>query len=112
MPVDPIQPVVIAFPGLASWVIVGLGGVLVVLATLGGRLLLSRLEKQDNELLKRLDAQDAELTEIRTLIASEMKMLRERQHGIEVRVTRIESTCSLIHWREHNKPIGGPVGEL
>ena len=84
-----MENVVVAFPGLAAWLIVGIGALLVGIVSYGGR-----------QVLQRLDTQDNALEAIRSLLASEVHKLREMQHAIELRVTRIESACAWIH-RNH-----------
>ena len=50
----------------------------------------------------RLDSQDHELAGIRDLLASEVKHLREMQHSIDVRVTRVEERCAItLHGGNH-----------
>ena len=46
--------------------------------------------------LARMDSQDNQLEEIRKLLASELKMLREDHHSLDVRVTRIEERCEVV----------------
>lgn len=81
-----MEHVVVAFPGLAAWLIVGIGTLLVGIVSYGGQ-----------QVLKRLDTQDDALEAIRSLLASEVHKLREMQHAIELRVTKIESACAWMH---------------
>ena len=46
--------------------------------------------------LRRMDRQDDQLEEIRKLLASELKLLREDHHALDVRVTRIEERCDVV----------------
>ena len=46
--------------------------------------------------LERMDNQDVALEEIRKLLASELKLLREDHHALDVRVTRIEERCDVV----------------
>ena len=46
--------------------------------------------------LARMDSQDNQLEEIRKLLASELKLLREDHHALDVRVTRIEERCDVV----------------
>ena len=81
-----MQPVVVAFPELAAWLLVTIGGLLLgIVGYLG------------SQGLKRLDFQDEQLSAIRSLLASEVQKLREMQHAIELRVTRIETACAWLH---------------
>lgn len=77
---------VISFPALAAWLIVVIGGGLLALVAFGGR-----------KLLERLDAQDGELRAIRDLLQSEVQQLREMSHQMDIRLTRIESSCRFFH---------------
>lgn len=46
--------------------------------------------------LGRMDAQDDKLEEIRKLLQSELAELRDMHHSLDVRVTKIESTCAVV----------------
>jgi len=81
-----VEHVVVAFPGLAAWLIVGIGTLLVGIVSYGGR-----------QVLLRLDTQDHALEAIRSLLASEVHKLREMQHAIDLRVTKIEVACAWLH---------------
>lgn len=71
---------------LAAWMLVVIGGAFVSILAYGGKLLLNRL-----------DTQDETLAAIRDLLASEVKTLREMHHDIDLRVTKIETACSYMH---------------
>ena len=96
-----MEQLVVSFPALAAWLIVAIGGLLLTIVAYGGK-----------QLLKRLDVQDAALESIRDLLASEVKQLREMQHGMDVRVVRLEAfreqALQSEHWgkrftdQEHN----------
>jgi hypothetical protein len=68
-----------------------LAGVLMVCIAIigfGGKWAVSAIDR-------RLAAQDVALMEIRDLLASEVKQLREMQHATDVRLTRLEVERSL-----------------
>jgi hypothetical protein len=46
--------------------------------------------------LARMDNQDTQLEEIRKLLQSELTLLREDHHALDVRVTRIEERCDVV----------------
>ena len=46
--------------------------------------------------LGRMDQQDNKLEEIRALLQSELGELRDLHHSLDVRVTKIESTCAVV----------------
>lgn len=46
--------------------------------------------------LGRMDKHDEQLEEIRKLLASELKLLREDHHALDMRVTRIEERCEVV----------------
>lgn len=52
-------------------------------------------------LFRRLDNQDATMRDIRSLLESEVKQLREMHHDIDVRVTKIETACNFMHSAEN-----------
>lgn len=70
----------------AWWLIVVIGGVLISLLIYGGKLVLGRLDRHD-----------AAFEAIKQLLASEVKALREMQHDMDVRLTKIETACSYMH---------------
>lgn len=74
----------------AWWLIVVIGGILISLITYGGRLVLQRLDRHDSA-----------FEAIKTLLASEVKALREMAHSMDVRLTRIETACRF--WTESRK---------
>lgn len=47
------------------------------------------------KVLQRLDEQDKTMIEIKDLLASEVRQLREMQHGIDLRLTRVEERCMI-----------------
>jgi len=57
--------------------------------------------------LTRMDNQDAQLAKIRELLASELKLLREDHHALDVRVTRIEERCDVVMAFPNHKGGGG-----
>ena len=71
---------------LAVW---GLGGL--------GALFLSLLVWSVRLFLNRMDSQDEELKNIRELITSELKLLREDHHNLEIRVVKVEANCGIFH---------------
>lgn len=81
-----MEQLVIAFPALAAWLIVAIGASMLALVGFGGR-----------KMLDRLDSQDTALEQIRQLLASEVHKLREMQHGIDVRLVRLESFQTQLH---------------
>ena len=81
-----MQPVVVAFPELAAWLLVLIGTALLGLVLYMGK-----------QALRRLDLQDEALEAIRELLASEVQKLREMQHAIDLRVTKIETACAWLH---------------
>ena len=81
-----MEPFVISFPALAAWLIVLIGSALCAIVAFGGR-----------KVLDRLDAQDDELAKIRDLLQSEIHQLREMSHQMDLRLTRIESSCRFFH---------------
>ena len=86
-----MESVVVAFPSLAAWLIVAIGAALIGLLLYGGK-----------QVLARLGAQDKELAAIRLLLANEFRQLREMQHQIDLRVTKIEAGCTLYHMHREN----------
>lgn len=46
--------------------------------------------------LGRMDQQDHKLEEIRELLQSELSEIRSMHHALDVRVTKIESTCAVV----------------
>lgn len=82
MPIDAhpvVEQLVIQFPTLAAWLIVGL----VAIIAFGGAL-------ATRKFLARLDTQDESLRKIEELLASEIGKLREMHHDIDRRVVRLE----------------------
>lgn len=77
----------------ASWAVVVVGGALIAVCLW--------IFKQFNV---RMTTQDKTLKEIRDLLASETRLLREAQHELEVRVTRIEERCVI---RNHSGNANG-----
>jgi hypothetical protein len=75
----------------AWWLITGLGALGLATMIWGGRKVLDRLTEQDRT-----------MSEIRDLLASEVRQLREMQHAIDVRVTRIEAKCDMTMQRFPN----------
>ena len=81
-----MEQLVIAFPALAAWLIVAIGACMLALVGFGGR-----------KMLDRLDSQDTALEQIRQLLASEVHKLREMQHGIDLRLVRLEAFQAQVH---------------
>ena len=52
--------------------------------------------------LARMDEQDAKLEAIRELLQSELTEIRSMHHALDVRVTKIESTCAVV-MGNHNR---------
>lgn len=75
-----VEQIVVMFPSLAAWLIVGLVGVIVAGGGLAVRKFMSRLDSQDNT-----------LGQIKELLASEIGKLRELHHDIDKRVVRLEA---------------------
>lgn len=50
----------------------------------------------------RMDEQDEKLEEIRNLLQSELAEIRSMHHALDVRVTKIESTCAVV-MANHNR---------
>lgn len=74
-----VEQIVVMFPALAAWTIVLLVGVIAA----GGAFAVKKF-------LGRMDTQDTALQDIKVLLASEVKQLREMHHGMDVRVARLE----------------------
>lgn len=54
-------------------------------------------------LFTRLDRHEDTMFGIRSLLQSEIKALREMQHDIEVRVTRLETACDIMQASNHSR---------
>lgn len=97
MPVDAhpvVEQLVIQFPSLAAWLIVGLVAIIA-----GGGALATR------KFLARLDTQDDSLRKIEELLASEIGKLREMHHDVDKRVVRLEAQSAENRgrrWDDHN----------
>jgi hypothetical protein len=75
-----VEQLVVLFPTVAAWLIVGL----VALIAAGGAMAVKKF-------MARLDTQDNTLNKIAELLASEIGKLRDKDHAIETRVVRIET---------------------
>lgn len=80
-----MQSTAIDLLGLLVWMLLALGGAGVATFVWGGK-----------KVLARLDAQDHALGQIKDLLANEVRTLREMQHSIDNRVTRIEERHMLV----------------
>lgn len=94
---EAVQQVVLAFPALASYLLVLFVFLLIIIAWKYGQSLLKRFDSQDAKIIQRLDSQDAKLESIEKALVSEVKLMGERMHDIDKRVIRIESHCSMFH---------------
>lgn len=94
-----VERLVVLFPSLAAWAIVGLLVLIGLIVAALGRKFLSRM-----------DAQDTALGDIKELLASEVKQLREMHHGMDVRVARLEEYRRLENYgRRAGDHAGGGV---
>lgn len=96
-----VERLVVLFPSLAAWVIVGLLVLIgAIVAALGRKFLI------------RMDAQDTALGDIKELLASEIGKLREMHHSVDKRVAVLETTVGVdVRWGrragDHTNGAGG-----
>ena len=69
----------------ALWLIIAMGGVGIALVSWGGR-----------QVLQRLDEQDKTMVEIKDLLTSEVSVLRELLHDLDLRMVRVEERCTVF----------------
>jgi len=93
---------------LTMWILGGSGALITVL--LGIIAAIARWN--GGQILDRMDKQDGKMDEIKTLLTSETKLLREAQHAHDVRIVRLEAfreqALNALHFgRRHEDQDGG-----
>lgn len=79
------------------WVLGLVGSALAAVAYWAVRMYQSTQKESLHEILKRMDKQDAAIESLRKTLEADAFELRNAFHGLDLRLTRVESVCEVQH---------------